>query len=105
MEQHLLIEYELDPDDVDELASGRSGGWLGGHRRQAGRGIGWRTFVRPVWPIVLLVGVLAAGVRAVTFIPAALWTPMLFDVLRLVAVATPLAIGLVLLARRRRRAR
>ena len=92
MEQHVLIDYELDPEIVDELASGRTGGWLGRQRRPAAaRGFGWRTLVRPIWPIVLLVGVLLAGIRAVSFVPAGLWAPMAFDLLRLCAVALPIA--------------
>jgi len=106
VEQHVLIEYELDPELVDELASGRTGGWLGRHRRSgAARGYGWRTFVRPIWPIVLLIGVLLAGIRAVTFVPASMWAPMAFDLLRLCAVALPLAAILAYALRRARRRR
>lgn len=106
MEQHVLIDYELDPELVDELASGRTGGWLGRHRRSAvARGVGWRTFVRPIWPIVLLVGVVLAGIRAVSFVPASMWVPMALDLLRLCAVALPIAAILAYALGRARRRR
>lgn len=99
----MLVDYELDPEVVDELASGRTGGWTGGRRHFRRSGLGWRTLVRPIWPLVLLLGVLAAGVRAVSVIPAAMWVPLVLDLLRLAAVATPIAFALALLARRLRR--
>lgn len=103
MEQHVLIEFELDPGTVEELASGRTGGWLGRNRPPSTGSLGWRTFVRPIWPLVLLLGVLIAGVRAVSVIPAELWLPVFFDLLRLGAIAVPVGYGLGLLFRRMRR--
>ena len=106
MEQHVLVDYELDPETIDEVTSGRTGGWLGRYRRPAqARGLGWRTFVGPVWPLVLLVCVVLAGVRAVSFVPAAMWAPMAFDLLRLCAVALPIAAIIAYALRRSRRHR
>lgn len=100
MEQHVLIDFELDPEVVDELASGRTGGWLGRRRPPQRHAAGWRTFVRPIWPIVLLVGLLAAGARGLSQFPAAIWAPVVFDLLRLAAIAVPVAAALAFLIRR-----
>lgn len=104
MEQHVLVEYELDREQVDELTSGRSGGWTGRVRPRP-HATAWRTVVGPIWPLLLLIGVLAAGVRAISVVPASMWTPLLFDLLRLVAIATPIAVALMLIVRRLRRPR
>jgi hypothetical protein len=103
MEQHVLIDYELDPDLVADLASGRTGGWLG--RRRATRAVERRSVIRPVWPIVLLAGLLIGGIRAVAVVPAALWVPMLLDLLRLMAIALPVAVVIALGMRRLRQRR
>lgn len=106
MEQHVLVDYELDPETIEELTSGRTGGWLGRYRRPAvARGFGWRTFVRPIWPLLLMICVVLAGVRAASTVPAAMWAPMAFDLLRLCAVALPIAAVIAYTLRRTRRRR